>query len=118
VAVQLVVLSQKLAGGRIKAQAAFWLDGVDTNQPPLFGRDFDLPYVTSYQQRVEDAAGRWTTQSGKVVLPVTEVDGEFQPTPEDPADPFQFTTVTVNAAAYARQQALAWAEWRASQPEE
>lgn len=107
---QIAVLRQRVVNGRILASAAFWPDDVPQTDPPLLQQDFDLPYASSYQARVEDDAGRWVTQSGVAVMPVVEVDGEWLPRPDDPADPYQTTTVTVNAAAYARQQALRWAE--------
>lgn len=114
---QIAVLSQRVANGRIQARAAFWRDGVPTTDPPIFVNDFDLPLVTSYQRRLEDSAGRWTTQSGQVVMPVVEVGGEWVARPENPTDPYQTETVTVTAAAYARQQALAWAERKVAELE-
>lgn len=115
---QVAVLASQVTATRIRARAAFWRDDVPTTEPPLFIQDFDLARVTSLTRRVQDATGRLLTQSGQWVLPQVEVDGEWVARPNDPADPFQTETVTVNAAAYARQQALAWAEWRAAQLEE
>jgi hypothetical protein len=115
---QIVVLAQQVTTTRIRARAAFWRDGVPTTDPPLFIQEFDLPRVASVTRRVEDAAGRLLTQSGQWVLPEVEVDGEWVPRPDSAADPYKTETVAVNAAAHARQQALTWAEWRASQIEE
>jgi hypothetical protein len=112
--VQISILTQVVIGGRIKATAAFWLDGVPITEVPLLVQDFDFPRITSETRRVEDSAGRWITQSGKAVLPVVEVDGEWRPRPDDPADPFRTETVAVNATTRARQMALAWAELEAA----
>ncbi|MET0521479.1 MAG: hypothetical protein ABW156_05810 [Jiangellaceae bacterium] len=111
---QIRVLNQRVEGDRIKVTANFWPDGAPTVGRPALVHNFDLPWVTSVTRRVEDSAGRWTTLLGFVVLPVVEVNGEWIPRPENPLDPYRTETVAVDAAAHARQLALAWAEREAA----
>lgn len=110
---QIEVLNQQVVGDRLLCRAQFWLDGVDkTTEPPVLVEDFDLPLAQPYDKPIVDKYGRFQLTSGAWVMPRIEINDEWAPRPNDPADPYVTERVTPDPEARAVEQMLNYARWK------
>lgn len=87
-------------GGLVYVRVEFWPDQAtrNTGVAPTLVNDFRFSTPESYQAPVVDSSGRWQCRSGAYVIPMVEVNGEWVPRPDDPADPYTWQTVQVDVA--------------------
>jgi hypothetical protein len=95
--------------GYVYADVAYW-PGPAVIGPPMLRNDFLIEAIASANVPHTDTAGRYLTQSGRTVLPVIEVDGEWVPRPEDPADPWRRELVRLDQAEQLLSAVAAYAE--------
>jgi hypothetical protein len=76
--------------------AHFWPD--QQQGPPALINDFLIGLQASSQSPVTDSSGRWQLADGTFVIPMVEVNGDWQPRPDDPNNPYVVTTTPLDLA--------------------
>jgi hypothetical protein len=90
--------------------ADFWPDGSQTEHSPTVSNYFEIQVRTEIVRIVTDWAGRRQTQSGAWVIPVIEVDDEWQPRPESPEDPWLTEVVALDILGQVNEVVKKWGE--------
>ena len=96
-----------VADGSIYLLVGYWHGDAGTGDPDMVN-DFIIDLPESVVEHVHDPAGRRKRRSGAAVTPMVEVDGEWRPRPEDPADPWERRTVVRDLVADVRAAIVAY----------
>ena len=86
-------------GGLAYLRVDFWPDkaALQTSAPSLV-EEFLLDRPEEMRHPVTDTHLRWRTRSGTSVVPWVEVDGDWVPRLNDPADPYLWQSTAVDVA--------------------
>ena len=95
--------------GLVYAEVSYW-PGPDVSGDPALRNDFLVEVHATATVIKTDSAGRYVTRSGQALIPFVELGDDWQPRPEDPADPWAREIVSLNQPVQLLAEVVAYGQ--------